>query len=323
MQHMADERQFARTVADRFPTRHHEICVPPDDLQKLWRKLTWHRDSPVSEPADVAVYRIAEKARERVKVLLSGEGADELFAGYSRYVRNAEVAKADFLPTALRAMVLKPFRNRTTLGAMSAAPGVERERAWRAAFFPDELDRYFGTGERHDYQAIWDRTDGDLIQHQLYYDCHTWLIDNLLERGDRMAMAASIESRPPFLDHRLVELAFRLPSRYKVSGSTTKWVEKEVARTALPNEIVDREKVGFFVPVNEWLKGDLRDFTRDSLQSPQSFARSIIPATEIDRILSSHFSGKTNQQRRIWALLSLEVWHQTFFGPANELTSVI
>ena len=233
LKQMTDERGYAKSVADQFPTKHHEIVVPPSDLQNSWQKLTWHRDGPVSEPADVAVFRIAQKARERVKVLLSGEGADELFAGYPKYTLNSRISRADFLPTAVRRILLRPLRHRTLLGAMAAAPGVERERAWRAPFFDDDLDKIFGKGERHDYHAIWNRSGGDLIQHQLYYDCHTWLVDNLLERGDRMAMAASIEFRPPFLDHRVVELAFRLPSKYKVSGDVTKWVEKEVARNAI------------------------------------------------------------------------------------------
>jgi asparagine synthase (glutamine-hydrolysing) len=320
LRQMADEREPAKLVANLFPTKHHEIIVPPSDLRNLWQKLSWHRDGPVSEPADVAVFRIAEKARERVKVLLSGEGADELFAGYDKYASNKRVAMLDFLPTAIRQFVLKPLRHRVVLAAMAAEPGVERERAWRAPFFPDDLDRLFGGNERHNYNEIWDRTNGDYTQHQLYYDCHTWLVDNLLERGDRMAMAASIEFRPPFLDHRLVELAFRLPTKHKYSGGTTKWVEKEVARQVLPAEIIDRSKVGFFVPMNEWFKGELREYTQDLLMSPQSLTRSFMPVSELSAILENHFSGKVNEQRRLWVLMSLEVWHQTFFGPDAKAT---
>lgn len=313
----SDELPFAKAVSEQYGTRHHEVTVPPDQLQSLWPKLTWHRDGPVSEPADVAVYQLSLKARETVKVLLSGEGSDELFAGYSKYSKRKLVGAADFIPTAIRRPLIWSMRRflpyRIAI-AMCAEPGAERTQAWRAPFSMAERDEMFGPATRHDFAEIYDRSSGDELQKMLYYDCHTWLVDNLLERGDRMAMAASVEFRPPFLDHRLVELAFRLPSRVKLKGGVTKWIVKEVARTKLPNSIVDRHKVGFRVPLNDWFRDDLKEFINDSLMSPNSFVRGFAGRERVQSILDDHWAGRLNEESRIWTMLSLEVWHQVFFG---------
>lgn len=144
----------------------------------------------------------------------------------------------------------------------------------------------------------------------LYADIRTWLCDNLLERGDRMSMAASVELRPPFLDHRLVELAFALPSNVKLRGGTSKWVLKEVARKRLPADVVDRPKLGFKVPLEKWFRGGLRDMAFDSLTGPSSFVGSTFDQAAVNRLLRDHSCGERNEQSRIWALLSLEVWHR-------------
>ncbi len=147
----------------------------------------------------------------------------------------------------------------------------------------------------------------------LEHDIASWLPDNLLERGDRMSMAVSIELRPPFLDHRLVELAFSLPSSVKVRSGKTKWVVKEVARRYLPDEIVDRRKVGFRVPLESWFRGELRSLAWDLLDSPTSFVAEIMDRSAIRSLLQDHDAGRGNEEMRIWTLLGLEVWHSVFF----------
>jgi asparagine synthase (glutamine-hydrolysing) len=156
----------------------------------------------------------------------------------------------------------------------------------------------------------------------LYADAHTWLADNLLERGDRMSMAASVELRPPFLDHRLVELAFALPSKVKVRGWTTKWVVKEIARQHLPAAIVDRPKVGFKVPLDEWFRGGLRDMAFDLLIGPSSFVGNTLDREMVAKLLNDHSSGDRNEQPRIWTLLSLEVWHRELVSRLNSHSPV-
>ncbi len=148
----------------------------------------------------------------------------------------------------------------------------------------------------------------------LEVDTEVYLPDNLLERGDRMSMAASLELRPPFLDHHLVELAFSLPSRYKVMRGRTKWIVKEVARRYLPAEIVDRRKVGFRPPLDVWFRGGLRSMAWDMLSSPSSFVSQLLDRSAVRSLLERHDRGASNEEIRLWTLLCLEVWHETFFS---------
>ncbi|MGZ7013044.1 MAG: asparagine synthetase B family protein, partial [Acidimicrobiales bacterium] len=317
-----DELPYARQVSSLFGTRHHEVTLEPADFADQWRRLTWHRDAPVSEPADVAVFELAKLASRSVKVLLSGEGSDELFAGYPKY-RMARMGRlADVVPASIRT---------PTLGAVSRALPSSAGRArvaLRALSAPTEADRVaswfapFTSAERAELlDGVTTRPDGaealrgdDAIQRMLAHDCQGWLADNLLERGDRMAMAASVELRPPFLDHHLVELAFSLPSRVKVHKGETKWVLKEVARRHIPSTIVDRKKVGFRVPLDMWFRGHLRDMAHDMLLASDSFVGSTLDSTAVRSLLSAHDDGRRDESIRIWTLLSLQVWHDTFFA---------
>ena len=318
-----DEIRYARQVSEMFSTRHHEVIVKPTDFETLWPKLTWHRDAPVSEPADLAVFRLASEARGHVKVLLSGEGSDELFGGYPKYRFRHWAALAGLVPPPLRAPLFETLeralpqrlaRIRVMLRAMSGRDEAERFQTWFAPFTRYERDRLLPGPAWNLHEAIASRALGDRLQRMLYFDCHTWLVDNLLERGDRMAMAASIELRPPFLAHELVELAFSLPSDVKVRGGTTKWVVKEVARRYLPETIVDRRKVGFRVPLDAWFRSGLAAYMRDVLLSRNSFVGSLFDRREIERLVASHLTGRRDEELRIWTLLCLETWHDVFFN---------
>jgi asparagine synthase (glutamine-hydrolysing) len=199
-------------------------------------------------------------------------------------------------------------------------------RGWFAPFGEAQRRDFLGGAPpRPESLAPYAGARGDLVRQMLYADAHHWLADNLLERGDRMSMAASLELRPPFLDHRLVELAFDLPSNVKVRHGTTKWVVKEVARRHLPAQIVDRPKAGFRVPLDAWFRGGLQDMAWDLLTGPSSFVESVAAdRTAVRAMLASHASGARDEQTRIWTLLSLEVWHREFMrvrgaslGPAG------
>ncbi len=324
-----DELPHARRVSNLLGTTHTEVVVGPQDFEQLWPVLTWHRDAPLSQPADVALHRLAATARERVKVVLSGEGSDELFGGYPKH-RVARWAHAlDIVPPRARALVAgsaqralpgRARRLRTALRAMGEPDESARAVAWFAPFTTGERARLLGAdgGGHAGANGLFPAAGGDALRRMLYDDCHAWLADNLLERGDRMSMSASLELRPPFLDHRLVELAFALPSAVKVRRGVGKWVVKEVARQHLPAEIVDRRKVGFRVPLDSWFRGALRTMARDRLCSPGSFAAQVFDRAMVERLLDSHERGRTNEELRIWALLSLEVWHERFFRTAGE-----
>ncbi|WP_120339206.1 asparagine synthase (glutamine-hydrolyzing) [Cryobacterium soli] len=320
-----DELHWARRVSDHVGTQHREVMVHAEDFESLWAELTYHRDAPVSEPADIAVYRLAQAARESVRVVLSGEGGDELFAGYPKYVAARAVAAAGRLPAPVRAGVTgfldhrlpdRMSRARIALRVVGAGTAEERHRTWFAPFTATERRELLG--ELPSRAWLPRVSDDDVIRQMLLGDLDGWLPDNLLERGDRMSMAASLELRPPLLDHRLVDLAFRLPSSMKVRHGTTKWVLKEVARRYLPAEIVDRKKSGFRVPLREWFRSDLRDSMWDRLTGSGSFVAETLDRRAVTSLLQRHETGRFNEESRIWALMSLEVWHETFFGAATE-----
>ncbi len=310
-----DETSWARQVAGIVGSTHHEVLVTADDFQQNWSKLSWHRDAPLSEPADVAVFRLAQLARQEVKVVLSGEGSDELFGGYPKYLfanatRWAGVVPGSVLRHVEKSLPASKSRLGIAMRAISEPSHAERMRGWFAPFTVSERTDLIGRPAARSVLDPYLRGGGDALRRMLYADVHTWLADNLLERGDRMSMAASLELRPPFLDHRLVELAFALPSNVKVRGRTTKWVVKEVARQHLPAAVVDRPKMGFKVPLDQWFRGGLRDMAVELLTSPSSFVGTMFDRLAVSKLLDDHSSGDRNEQPRIWTLLSLEVWHR-------------
>ena len=314
-----DEVAWARRVAAVVGSEHHEVTVTADDFRENWARLSWHRDAPLSEPADVAVFKLAELARRNVKVVLSGEGADELFGGYPKY-RFARMTRwAGVVPNNVRGTVLRRLdRNlpasMSRLGVAVRALGEptadERVRGWFAPFTSVERQMLVGTTTSRSAPQTDALNRHDALGRMLYSDSRSWLADNLLERGDRMSMAASLELRPPFLDHRLVELAFSLPSSVKVRGRVTKWVVKEVARRLLPNEVVDRPKAGFKVPLDAWFRGGLKEMAMDLLVGPSSFVSEVLDEGVVRQLLKDHTSGARDEQIRLWTLLSLEVWHR-------------
>jgi asparagine synthase (glutamine-hydrolysing) len=184
--------------------------------------------------------------------------------------------------------------------------------SWFAPFTATERHRLLPGIEGYGQHDIISRAEGDLVRRMLYVDCHGWLADNLLERGDRMSMAASLELRPPFLDVDVVELAFSMPTSVKVrlrgGRPVGKWVVKELARRHLPASIVDRRKVGFRVPLAAWFRGGLRDFARAALTDPNSFVCNLMDRRAVADLLDVHERGRRNEEIRIWTLLSLEVW---------------
>jgi len=324
-----DEVHHALRVSEHLGTIHHEVTVTTDDFERLWPRLTWHRDAPISEPADIAVFRLAELARQHVKVVLSGEGSDELFAGYPKYRFARATALAGLVPTSLRAGVIDAVegrlpsrfrRARIALRALRGADEAERLEGWFAPFTSRERIALLRNVDRRPGQDI-ACGKGDPVRRMLFADCHAWLADNLLERGDRMSMAASLELRPPFLDHDMVELAFSLPSNVKLRNGVTKWVVKEVARSVLPAEIVDRPKAGFRVPIATWFRGSMRDMAHDRLLAATSFVTEVFDRKAIEGLLDAHGSGRRNEDIRIWTLMCLEVWHEQFRGELSGASS--
>lgn len=316
-----DELPHARVVSEHLETDHVEVQIRPDDFAGAWEKLTWHRDAPLSEPADLAVHKLALAAGERVKVVLSGEGSDELFGGYPKHRFARATAGARYVPLGLRRMAAvgmgllpsQPTLDRMSIAARALAARSEADRlaAWFSPFTEAERAGLLAPTPASRTLPGPTFADGDALRRMLLADLDGWLPDNLLERGDRMTMAASVELRPPFLDHDLVELAFRLPTSVKVRRGSGKWVVKEVARPLLPAGIVDRPKSGFKVPLDVWFRDGLRDLAWDRLLAPSSFVTSVFDRAAVRAVLEQHDSGRRDEAIRIWTLLGLELWHST------------
>lgn len=311
-----DESAWARKVAGLAGTTHHEVLITAEDFLGNWGHLSWHRDGPLSEPADVAIYRLAQLARTQVKVVLSGEGSDELFAGYPKYLFAGPTRWLGALPAGRplgwleKVLPSDRARLRIAVRALAENGYGERMRAWFAPFTVAERERLVGRRHVRPTPDAYLRGRGDSLRRMLYADTRVWLADNLLERGDRMSMAASLETRPPFLDYRLVELAFGLSSGTKTRHRTTKWIVKEVARRYLPVEVVDRKKVGFKVPLDRWFRQGLRDMSFDMLTGPSSFVGNTLDRKAVMNLLDAHSREDRDEESRIWTLLSLEVWHR-------------
>ncbi|NYE35510.1 asparagine synthase (glutamine-hydrolyzing) [Nocardioides cavernae] len=291
------ETDPARRVADLLGTRHHEVAVRADELDALWTRLTWHRDAPIAETEDVEAFALARAAREHVGVVLSGDGGDELFGGHGRY-RYARLAeRAHVLPALVRTGLAGPVERR--LGATFTS--AERQRLLGVAPPPDRR-----TSAASGADAV-DR----MLRHDLRHD----LPDHLLERADRMSKAASLEVRPALLDHRLVELAFRLPTSLKVRAGSTQWVLREAARPLLPDEVIDARPTRRH---HALLDAGVRDLLHDRLTGTGSWVATTLDPDVVSGLLL-HSGGSGEVDARLWTLLGLEVWHDCFLGTAPAL----
>ena len=319
------ELAYAAEVARHFGTQHQEIVVSHSDLIDRLPRLVACRDAPVSEPSDIAINMLACEAARSVKMVLTGEGSDELLGGYPKHVAERAVRGFQLLPGALRHRLIEPLANALPYGFRRAKTAIanlniedwrERYVRWFGALSSAERDRLAvlrvnGTPVPHGPPFDADPRASPL-QRVLYFDQTSWLPDNLLERADRMTMAASIEARVPFLDHEFAAFASSLPDRCRVRGLRGKWILRQAVRRLLPERILARPKVGFRVPVNDWFRGGMRGYLLEHLQSAASRTRQYYDARVLDGVLADHVGGKHNHEKLLWALLNLELWHRQY-----------
>lgn len=294
-----DESPYAQEAADRFQTRHIMQKVE-SNLIGLWPMATYHCDQPHGDISFLPTYKVAELAVERVKMVLTGDGADELFAGYDKY-RHFFTPEIDQLSD-------RDFQLRY-LDNISLFTDSSRRKLFSANFLEqlDELDVFDVV------QPLYDKsTDMDRINQALYIDMMLLLPGNNLVKPDRMGMAVSLENRAPFLDYRMMELAFAIPGDLKLRDGVTKYIYKKAVTPLIGENLAYRKKQMFTVPVGEWFKTDLADMCHDLLLTSRTTARGIFDYDYVRELLDDHCSGHANNTREIRALMAIEIWFREF-----------
>jgi asparagine synthase (glutamine-hydrolysing) len=331
----ANELEYARLVATAYRTEHRETVVSPAEFFAELPRLVWHEDEPIAHPSSVALYFVSRLAARYVKVVLTGEGSDETLAGYNRY----RVTEYNARLGALYRRCLPRLARRGVRRALEGLPATSRLRQRAARTFLmrgadlDELyfDNFavFGRAAQHEllspelraqlapidpyaaYHSALARVSGKpLLSQLLYADVKTYLHE-LLMKQDQMSMAASIESRVPFLDHPLTEWVAALPQTMKLRGTTTKWILRQAMQGKLPPPIIQRRKMGFPVPIGAWLRGPWRPLLNEYVTGGRPRARGLFDAFTVERLVSEHIRG-IDHSERLWALLTFEVWARMF-----------
>jgi len=333
------ELEYARLVAQQYHTDHHEVIVRPQDLIDLAEKIVWHLDQPIAEEAALPNYLLAEAAANDVKMVLTGEGGDELFAGYARYAAEKLATWFRFVPRpakslarAASAHVAGLRRPKVALHAWCEPQEERRLANWSPLFNLEMKSKVLSEalarsleGVSHE-QIFIDRlahADGtDTLSRMLYVDTTLYLPDVLLARGDKTSMAASLEARVPLLDHRLVEFAATLPPGLKVKGLARKYLLKKVARSLLPATVIDRKKQGFPTPISLWFRKEARSFLRDTLSPAAIAGRGLFNPQYVQQLLDEHDRGRADHGHIFWALIHVELWYRLFIDrPAASTIS--
>ena len=317
-----DERPWARLVAERFSCDHTEFVVKPQAVD-LVERLVWHHDQPFGDSSALPTFLLSELTREHVTVALCGVGGDEVFGGYERFGGGAAVHALGRVPASAR---------RAASRSAAALPGdalggrvakVQRFlrsadrglpdafRAWISYVEDAQMAALTGAAGHwglEDYRAIWDETAGShVVDRLLLLNLRTYLLDDLLPKVDRMAMAHALEVRTPFLDHRLVDFALSLPPSHKLRGMSLKRVLKRAMSDLLPREILDRPKHGFGIPLDRWFREDLAKYVDSMLGTPDARVRRHLDPDALDSILAEHRGGRSHGNA-LWTLLTLEVF---------------
>ena len=328
-----DERHYAKLAADTFGTKHHEMTIDAASFADFMPKYVWHMEEPVCEPPAIAMYYVSKMARKYVTVLLSGEGGDEAFAGYSNY-RN--------LLWMERVKRIFPPLNGALAGGISLASSLFHSRRMARyaplmkATFPDYYFNRISSSYRSTRNSLGNLYSADFagsidreyalepirqlqanirgqntLDTMLYLDTKTWLPDDLLIKADKITMANSLELRVPLLDHKVLEFAAALPMNLKVRGFTTKYLAKKALGSRVPKEILNRRKAGFPVPYESWLRKDLRGWVREILFDPSTTNRGYFSTPVVQELLARD-EAEGGYSKEIFSLVTLELWHRTF-----------
>lgn len=314
----------ARLVAERFGTEHHELELTTADFLDNFELVTLHRGAPLSEMADIPVYLMSRLAAEHVTVVLSGEGSDELLAGYPKHWGDLAITRYQALaPKALDKPALgvisallgyRGRRLQVMLRAAAERGFQDRQAAWFGLMSSAEVRRLCPGLPGLDAGFVWREDPGEgapPLERALLFDKTVWLPGTLLPRGDRLTMAASIEARMPFMDTALCDFVARLPREAYLAGRTGKQILRRAMERTLPEKILKRPKSGFRVPVHEWLRGPMRPFLHDMLLAPSAETSRYCDPAVLRACVAEHESGARNREKELWSLLALEVFLRT------------
>jgi asparagine synthase (glutamine-hydrolysing) len=337
----ANELEFARMAAQAFKTDHHEIVVSPQEFFDALPAMVYQEDEPIAHPSSIPLYFVSKLAAEHVKVVLTGEGSDELLAGYDKYrktIYNLSLGRAynRVVPSPLRQLVKSTIENGS--GALAVRQKLTRtflcvpsdiesiyfdnfsvfSRNRQQSLFTAETRARMGDGNPYRTSlALMGEADAvTMLDQLLAADMKTYLHE-LLMKQDQMSMAASIESRVPFLDHKLVEFSARLPERMKLRGLTTKYILRQAMADKIPAEILTRKKMGFPVPVGAWLRGEFRPLLDEYVLGARAMERGIFQPDFVRNLVARHEAGE-NHAERLWMLMNFEIWQRRFLDGENE-----
>lgn len=329
-----DERQFAQNVATRLGTTHTELLVHAP-VKDILPRLVWHYDEPMGDSSAVPSYAIAQLTRQHVTVVLNGDGGDENFAGYDRYLTDRCVRYGDYIPHGIRRGVhhlfqklpvtwlqRQPLRKLARVSEVVALDPARRYAEWGAHFHRSDREALYSDTFQHQirnsdpeglFVQAFAETDADnSTDSALSADVNLYLADDLLVKMDRATMAHSLEARSPLLDHVLMEFAASLPAHLKLAGREKKYLLKSSLQGVVPDEVFNRPKMGFCVPLAQWFRQDLREMTQDVLLSKRALQRRYFNPISVEKIIREHCQQEVDHGAHLWDLLILELWHQTF-----------
>ncbi|MFL6451425.1 MAG: asparagine synthase (glutamine-hydrolyzing) [Bryobacteraceae bacterium] len=331
------ELSYARHVSQAIGTDHHEIVIGSEDFFNALPRLIWHEDEPIAWPSSVSLYFVSRLAAEHVTVVLTGEGSDELFAGYHRYQhylfnrRWADIYRMlpAFLRNGLRSSIdssslisrdLRRKLQHTFLGRDASVESLQLDNFY-GAFSGSERNAMLlnqnGSNPYQSYLKYWNSRTGSTLAQMLYADAKTYLVE-LLMKQDQMSMACSIESRVPFLDHPFVEFAARVPDNLKIRNKSGKYIMKKAAEDLLPHDIIYRTKMGFPTPLRQWFRDKENDSVISLLLHPKSFLSEYVNLNYVEELVAKQRGGVEDATDRLWRLLNLQVWGEMIFNGRQE-----
>jgi asparagine synthase (glutamine-hydrolysing) len=330
-----NELDHARRISQKFHTDHEEFILQPQALE-LTEKLIHHLDEPFGDFSIFPTYLVSKMARSHVKVILSGDGGDELFAGYEHY-QAQKLSRLPLVSALSRPMpaILKKFPpSSKKKGAWNKLrrytqgfehPHALRHFRWMMFLNQKERKRLYSNDLIHELEGpkffqmippleelLPQAERFDDISGELYLDLKTYLVDDILVKVDRMSMATSLETRVPLLDHKVVELAFQIPGHLKLKGMTTKWILKKTMERLLPPQNIHRKKEGFSIPIKHWLKNELKSLMLHYLNKSRIEQAGFFNFTPIEHMIDAHLDGRENFSHQLWALLVFEMWRENY-----------